>query len=83
MNAKSPTKSTLAPEEVDEMEDFIDNAKIITIALGYKVFEKLCIVPEEISEGDETGGDFYIGVEDKTNKLIGFDRKSVDNERNY
>lgn len=30
-----------------------------------------------------TGGDFFIGVEDKTNKLIGFDRKSADNERNY
>ena len=29
------------------------------------------------------GGDFYIGVEDKTNKLIGFDRTSADNERNY
>lgn len=29
------------------------------------------------------GGDFYIGVEDKTNKLIGFDRRSADNERNY
>ncbi|MDD3361287.1 MAG: ATP-binding protein [Hespellia sp.] len=29
------------------------------------------------------GGDFYIGVEDKTNKLIGFDRVSADNERNY
>ena len=29
------------------------------------------------------GGDFYIGVEDKTNKLIGFDRTGVDNERNY
>jgi predicted HTH transcriptional regulator len=30
-----------------------------------------------------TGGDFYIGVEDKSNKLIGFDRKAADNERNY
>lgn len=29
------------------------------------------------------GGVFYIGIEDKTNKLIGFDRKEVDNERNY
>lgn len=29
------------------------------------------------------GGDFYIGVEDKTNKLIGFDRKDADSERNY
>lgn len=30
-----------------------------------------------------SGGDMYIGVEDKTNKLIGFDRKAADNERNY
>jgi predicted HTH transcriptional regulator len=30
-----------------------------------------------------SGGDFYIGVEDKTNKLIGFDRVGADNERNY
>lgn len=29
------------------------------------------------------GGDFYIGVEDKTNKLIGFDRKGADSERNF
>lgn len=27
------------------------------------------------------GGEFYIGVEDKTNKLIGFERKEADNER--
>lgn len=30
-----------------------------------------------------SGGTFYVGVEDKTNKLIGFDRKEADNERNY
>lgn len=29
------------------------------------------------------GGELYIGVEDKTGKLIGFDQKSADNERNY
>ncbi len=29
------------------------------------------------------GGNFYIGVEDKSNKLIGFDRVAADNERNY
>lgn len=29
------------------------------------------------------GGEFYIGVEDKTNKLVGFDRKAADNERNF
>jgi len=30
-----------------------------------------------------SGGDFYIGVEDKSHKLIGFVRKDADNERNY
>lgn len=29
------------------------------------------------------GGSFFIGVEDKTNKLIGFSRKDADNERNF
>lgn len=29
------------------------------------------------------GGELYIGVEDKTNKLIGFNRSEADNERNY
>ena len=30
-----------------------------------------------------SGGDFYIGVEDKTNKLIGFERAAADSERNF
>ncbi len=29
------------------------------------------------------GGVFYIGVEDKSNTVIGFERKDADNERNY
>lgn len=29
------------------------------------------------------GGEFYIGVENRTNKLIGFDRTGADTERNY
>ncbi len=29
------------------------------------------------------GGDFFIGVEDKTHRLIGFDRADADRERNY
>lgn len=29
------------------------------------------------------GGTLFIGVEDKSNKLMGFTRKDVDNERNY
>ena len=30
-----------------------------------------------------SGGTFYIGVEDKSGKLIGFTRRDADNERNY
>lgn len=30
-----------------------------------------------------SGGVFYIGVEDKTNKLIGFSREEADKERNF
>ena len=29
------------------------------------------------------GGSFFIGVEDKSNKLIGFTRQEADNERNF
>lgn len=29
------------------------------------------------------GGTIYVGVEDKSNKLVGFDRSAVDSERNY
>ena len=29
------------------------------------------------------GGELFIGVEDKTGKLIGFDKTSADNERNF
>ena len=30
-----------------------------------------------------TGGDMYLGVEDKTHKLIGYERMAADKERNY
>ena len=29
------------------------------------------------------GGEFFIGAEDKTNKLVGFDRSGADSERNF
>ena len=29
------------------------------------------------------GGDMYLGVEDKTHKLIGYERMAADKERNY
>ena len=60
MNAKPPTKSNLAPDEVDEMEDFIDNVRIITIALGYKVFEHLRSISDNNSDGEQNTELFYL-----------------------
>lgn len=67
MNVKPPTKSTLAPEEVDEMEDFIDNARIITIALGYKVFEPLRGLPESIANDEAHPEMLYIKTKNGIN----------------
>lgn len=67
MNVKPPTKSTLAPDEVDEMEDFIDNAKIITIALGYKVFEPLRGLNESISDDEVHPEMLYIKTKNGIN----------------
>lgn len=41
MNAQPPKKSAISEAEEAEMEEFIDNAKIVVSALGHKVFEKL------------------------------------------
>lgn len=32
---------------------------------------------------NSSGGNFFIGVEDKTTKLIGFEKKEIDNEKNF
>lgn len=59
MNAKPPTKSSIAIDEQAEMEDFIDNARVITLALGYKVFEALLHknIDETVGSGEQF---FYI-----------------------
>lgn len=67
MNVKPPTKSSLAPEEVDEMEDFIDNAKIMTIALGYKVFEPLRCMLDSISNDEVHPEMLYIKTKNGIN----------------
>ena len=38
-NGTVPKPASIAVDERDEMEDFIDNVKIMTTALGHKVFE--------------------------------------------
>lgn len=78
MNAKPPTKSAIAVDEQAEMEDFIDSAKVITLALGYKVFEALLPQTHNVNANEEEKTlYFYIknknGVDAKgTNTSEGF-----------
>lgn len=46
MNIKVPKKSGVSEAEESEMEEFIDNAKLVVSALGHKVFEPLVPVLE-------------------------------------
>ena len=41
MNSTSPKKSAVSEAEESEMEEFIDNVKLVVSALGHKVFEPL------------------------------------------
>lgn len=55
MNSQPPKKSAISEAEVAEMEEFIDNIKIIVPALGHKVFETL--VPISVSDVNVNNGD--------------------------
>lgn len=52
MNTQPPKKSLISEAEQDEMEDFIDNVKVIVSALGHKVFDDL--TPRSSNCVDET-----------------------------
>lgn len=40
-NSSTPAKSSISESEIAEMEEFIENIKLLTNALGHKVFESL------------------------------------------
>ena len=40
-NSTSPTQSSISESDIAEMEEFIDNIKIIVNTLGHKLFEKI------------------------------------------
>lgn len=40
-NSSTPTKSSISESDIAEMEEFLDNVKLLTNALGHKVFEEL------------------------------------------
>ena len=46
MNSATPKKSTVSEAEQSEMEEFIDNARLVVSALGHKVFEPLIPITE-------------------------------------
>jgi hypothetical protein len=60
MNTAKPKAPSLATDEQVEMEDFIDNVKILTYVLGYRAFEPLVQIPSKIVKSDDTNDFFYI-----------------------
>lgn len=52
MNSILPKKTTVSEAEQSEMEEFIDNAKILVSALGHKVFDPLIPTTEVVTNID-------------------------------
>jgi hypothetical protein len=50
MNITPPKKSSVSEAEQSEMEEFIDNAKLVVSALGHKVFEPLIPIVESSND---------------------------------
>ena len=56
-NGSKPSRSSISESEIAEMEEFIENIKLLTNTLGHRVFESL--VNSEISKRKKTNT-FYI-----------------------
>ncbi|EGW40559.1 GIY-YIG nuclease family protein [Desulfosporosinus sp. OT] len=66
-NGNEPTSGNITEEKESELEEFIDNAKIVMGTLGHKVFEKLADNKPAIEQLDMTGDN---------NQLLFLKRKS-------
>lgn len=66
MNSTQPKRSTVSEAEQSEMEEFIDNAKIVVATLGHKVFEPLIPTVEKVNVVDDESISEYLYI--KTNK---------------
>jgi len=66
MNAIQPKKSTVSEAEQSEMEEFIDNARLVVGALGHKVFEPLMPIAEVVQVVDDEVISDYLYL--KTNR---------------
>ncbi len=66
MNSTPPKRSTVSEAEQSEMEEFIDNAKLVVSALGHKVFEPLIPIVESVQVVDDEAISDYLYL--NTNK---------------
>nr|WP_321377106.1 GIY-YIG nuclease family protein [uncultured Bacteroides sp.] len=57
-NSNSPTKSSISESDQSEMEEFIENIKLLVNSLGFKIFEPLRKV--SINKEEEEKNTFYI-----------------------
>lgn len=69
MNTQKPTSASIAIDEQDEMEDFIDNITVLTYGMGHKVFEPL-LKKEDSSEESTDKQIFYIKTRTVDAKMI-------------
>lgn len=57
-NSNIPTRSSISESDRAEMEEFIENIKLLTNTLGYKIFEEL--IHENQTKEDQINNTFYI-----------------------
>jgi hypothetical protein len=58
INSNSPTKSSISESDQSEMEEFIENIKLLVNSLGFKIFEPLR--KTSINKEEEEKNTFYI-----------------------
>lgn len=58
VNSNSPTKSSISESDQSEMEEFIENIKLLVNSLGFKIFEPLR--KANINKEEEEKNTFYI-----------------------
>jgi hypothetical protein len=57
-NSNTPTRSSISESDRSEMEEFIENIKLLTNTLGYKIFEEL--IHENQTTEEQANNTFYI-----------------------
>lgn len=67
-NGNDPTSGNITEEKESELEEFIDNAKIVMGALGHKVFEKLTESIPPIGPNNIIGDELLLHLKRKSKK---------------